>query len=78
MLTMRELTGEGFGKKDRSWNAPDLLMGWREAWARDANAALERAGRSERIDHRSLDAQRAEAEQAGRARAGGRTGRACA
>ncbi len=23
MLTMRELTGEGFGKKDRSWNAPD-------------------------------------------------------
>ena len=63
MLTMRELTGEGFGKKDRRWNAPDLLIGWREAWARDANTALERAGRSERIDHRSLDAQRAEAEQ---------------
>ena len=63
MLTMRELTGEGFGKKDRRWNAPDLLMGWREAWARDANTALERAGRSERIDHRSLDAQRSEAEQ---------------
>lgn len=63
MLTMRELTGEGFGKKDRSWNAPDLLAGWREAWARDANAALERAGRSERIDHRSLDVQRAEVEQ---------------
>jgi ATP-dependent exoDNAse (exonuclease V) alpha subunit len=63
MLTMRELTGEGFGQKDRSWNAPDLLLGWREAWARDANSALERAGRSERIDHRSLDVQRAEAEQ---------------
>tara|TARA_R100000935_G_C2839773_1_gene170289 strand:+ start:1047 stop:2342 length:1296 start_codon:yes stop_codon:yes gene_type:complete len=63
MLTMRELTGDGFGKKDRSWNAPDLLVGWREAWAREANVALERAGRSERIDHRSLDAQRAEAEQ---------------
>ncbi len=63
MLTMRELTSEGFGKKDRSWNAPDLLMGWREAWARDANTALERAGRSERIDHRTLDVQRAEAEQ---------------
>nr|WP_272490867.1 MobQ family relaxase [Mesobacterium pallidum] len=69
MLTMRELTGDGFGKKDRSWNAPDLLMGWREAWAREANGALERAGRSERIDHRSLDVQRAEAErQAERAR----------
>ena len=63
MLTMRELTGDGFGKKERSWNAPDLLVGWREAWAREANIALERAGRSERIDHRSLDAQRAEAEQ---------------
>lgn len=72
MLTMRELTGDGFGKKDRSWNAPDLLLGWREAWARDANIALERAGRSERIDHRSLDAQRSEAEQqVERARAGG-------
>lgn len=63
MLTMRELTGDGFGKKDRTWNAPDLLLGWREAWARDANIALERAGRSERIDHRSLDAQLREAEQ---------------
>lgn len=72
MLTMRELTGEGFGKKDRSWNAPDLLMGWREAWARDANTALELAGRSERIDHRSLDVQRSEAEQqVERAREGG-------
>lgn len=63
MLTMRELTGVGFGKKDRTWNASALLIGWREAWARDANTALERAGRSERIDHRSLDVQRAEAEQ---------------
>lgn len=63
MLTLRELTGEGFGKKARDWNAPDLLLGWREAWARDANAALERAGRSERIDHRSLLVQRDEAQQ---------------
>lgn len=72
MLTMREMTGDGFGKKDRSWNAPDLLVGWREAWARDANIALERAGLSERIDHRSLDAQRSDAEQQVEcARAGG-------
>jgi len=72
MLTLRELTGEGFGKKDRSWNAPDLLLGWREAWAREANMALERAGRVERIDHRSLEVQRAEAEQqVERARGGG-------
>lgn len=72
MLTLRELTGAGFGKKARDWNAPDLLLGWREAWARDANAALERAGRSERIDHRSLPAQRDEArQQAERARNAG-------
>ncbi|MCB5411960.1 MobQ family relaxase [Pseudogemmobacter faecipullorum] len=64
MLTMRELTGDGFGKKDRGWNAPDLLLGWREAWARDANRALEREGYAERIDHRSLEAQRTEVEQA--------------
>ena len=77
MLTLRELTGDGFGKKDRSWNEPELLMGWREAWARDANAALERAGRSERIDHRSLPVQRAEAErQATRARDAGQEERA--
>jgi len=72
MLTMRDLTGLGFGKKNRTWNASDLLIGWREAWARDANTALERAGRLERIDHRSLDVQRAEAEQQlERARGGG-------
>lgn len=70
MLTMRELTGSGFGKKDRSWNDPDLLLGWREKWADHVNTALERAGRSERVDHRSLDAQRAQAEyQAEQARA---------
>lgn len=63
MLTMRELTGEGFGKKDRSWNAPDLLIGWRAAWAQEANVALEQAGRSERIDHRSLHEQYAEAQR---------------
>jgi len=64
MLTMRELAGEGFGKKDRDWNAPDLLVGWRAAWARDANAALERAGCDERIDHRTLEAQREDVERA--------------
>ena len=26
MLTLRELTGDGFGKKDRSWNEPELLL----------------------------------------------------
>lgn len=77
MLTLRELTGEGFGKKDRTWNAPDLLLDWRDAWAREANGALERAGRSERIDHRSLEVQRTEVEQQlERARGAGQDDRA--
>lgn len=61
MLTMRDLTGTGFGPKNREWNGKDLLEGWRERWADHANRALERAGREERIDHRSLADQRAEA-----------------
>ena len=77
MLTMRVLTGEGFGPKQRGWNGPSALEGWREAWAREANAALERAGRGERIDHRTLEAQRAErAREAARERQAGRPERA--
>lgn len=53
LLTMRCLTAEGFGPKERSWNAKDVLEGWRERWEAHANRALERAGCDERIDHRS-------------------------
>lgn len=58
MLTMRELGPEGFGKKVREWNGTDQLESWRSAWADHANRALEKAGVEERIDHRSLAAQR--------------------
>jgi DNA repair exonuclease SbcCD ATPase subunit len=55
MLTMREIGPEGLSaKKNRDWNKPELLVQWREQWAVQANHALERAGREERIDHRSL------------------------
>lgn len=57
MLTMRVLTGQGFGNKDRSWNDKAMLEHWRETWAQVQNRALERAGRRERVDHRSLEAQ---------------------
>jgi len=57
MLTMRELTSEGFGPKNRDWNRRELVEEWREAWAREANLALERAGHEARIDHRTLAAQ---------------------
>lgn len=65
MLTMRDLTGEGFGKKNRDWNAAERLEGWRAAWADHANRALERAGCDERIDHRSLKDQREAARDRG-------------
>mgnify|MGYP002933106555 FL=1 len=35
------------------WNSEEQLTAWREAWADVSNRYLERAGREERIDHRS-------------------------
>ena len=35
------------------WNSEEQLTAWREAWADVSNRHLERAGREERIDHRS-------------------------
>jgi ATP-dependent exoDNAse (exonuclease V) alpha subunit len=75
LLTMRLLKGEGFGPKERTWN-PEFkntkgergfvvdtspLVGVREAWAEHVNRELERIGSAERVDHRSLEAQRADA-----------------
>jgi len=53
-LTTREITGSGFGRKERDWNAKKELLDWRKAWANHANRILEREGFEERIDHRSL------------------------
>lgn len=61
LLTTREVDASGFTVKNRDWNKVEVLEGWREAWARDSNAALERAGLEDRVDHRTLGAQRAEA-----------------
>ncbi len=61
MLTLREITPQGFGNKNRSWNEHDLMDEWRASWSRMSNRALERTGSANRIDHRSLAAQREEA-----------------
>jgi len=61
LLTTREIAAEGFTTKNRDWNKVEVLEGWREAWARDSNAALERAGIEDRVDHRTLVVQRDEA-----------------
>lgn len=61
MLTLREITPQGFGNKNRSWNEHDLMDEWRASWSRMSNRALERTGSTNRIDHRSIAAQREEA-----------------
>lgn len=61
MLTLKPITAEGFTKKERSWNNKINVLLWREAWSALTNSYLEASGASERIDHRSIDAQHTEA-----------------
>ncbi len=57
LLTTRTLTADGFGPKNRDWNAKDLLVTWRTQWEVTCNEALEEAKQTVRIDARSLAAQ---------------------
>ena len=57
LLTMRELTPDGFGNKNREWNDKVKIEEWREAWEIHANQALERIGSSARISRHTLEAQ---------------------
>lgn len=61
MLTLKPLTADGFGKKERSWNDKKNVTLWRESWSVIANRYLAAAGSDERIDHRSIDTQYKEA-----------------
>jgi hypothetical protein len=61
MLTMRDIGPEGFTKKNLEWNQRAFLWRARDEWGQEANRHLERAGHEQRIDHRSLEAQRQEA-----------------
>lgn len=65
MLTTRSIGPDGFGPKVREWNGPAVLSEWREQWQEHANRALESAGLEVRIDHRSLEAQQADALERG-------------
>ncbi|EKN3469701.1 MobQ family relaxase [Yersinia enterocolitica] len=60
-LTLKPITADGFGKKDRSWNEKKNVTKWRESWAVIANHYLAAAGSNERIDHRSIEIQHDEA-----------------
>ena len=56
---------KGGARKSRAAKAGDWLEKTRKAWEQEANRALERAGRAERIDGRSLADLRDEAHRAG-------------
>ena len=64
LMTTRRLTPDGLGEKSRELD--DKKRGevehWRGRWGEMQNHALERAGHSERVDHRSLKRQGIEAE----------------
>jgi len=62
MLTMRELTPDGFAFKVTEWNRVELLREWREHWADLANERLLCAAVDARIDHRSYKDQGVELE----------------
>jgi ATP-dependent exoDNAse (exonuclease V) alpha subunit len=62
LLSLRQCTSEGFGRKVRAWGSRGLFNAWRSHWAAYVNAALAWAGASERVDHRSLKAQGIERE----------------
>jgi Ti-type conjugative transfer relaxase TraA len=53
MLTTREVTMDGFGKKVTAWNGKTELLTWREEWANIQNRKLLEAGYDIQVDHRS-------------------------
>jgi len=57
MLSMREVSEQGFGAKVRDWNRTELVEHWREAWADHVNERLAQLDIDARIDHRSLEDQ---------------------
>ncbi|EJU1613147.1 MobA/MobL family protein [Salmonella enterica] len=59
--TTRELTPEGFGKKEREWDKTETTLYWRELWAKVANEHLLKAGHDTTISHLTLKEQMKEA-----------------
>lgn len=66
LTTTREVGADGFGAKTRILDVKQTssieVAAMREVWAEHQNAALERVGDVERVDHRTLEAQRMDAE----------------
>jgi hypothetical protein len=66
LTTLRRCTPHGLAPvKTRAWNAQSQLHAWRAAYAAHCNQALARAGHQNRVDHRTLTAQKVDALQNG-------------
>lgn len=66
LLTMRQAGAGGLRRvKTREWNSEKMLAHWRAAWSECQNQALEQKGLRQRVDHRSLAAQRTKAIERG-------------
>lgn len=61
LLTTREITPEGFGKKNRDWNKKELLEEWRKNWSLSVNNFYQKKGIEQKVDHRSHDKRKEEA-----------------
>lgn len=60
LVTMRDLTSDGFGLKNRTWNANEMLESWRADWECICNEALNDLNSDIRFDRRSIFDQRME------------------
>ncbi|EGW1580473.1 TPA: MobA/MobL family protein [Citrobacter freundii] len=58
MITTREITPTGFGKKVRSWDEEKTLHEWRKEWAKVQNKHLKKLGLKSRVSHRTLEEQK--------------------
>lgn len=56
MVSLRAVTADSFGAKNRDWNERNLLMEQRKNWADECNRHLALHGHDRRIDHRSNEA----------------------
>ncbi len=66
MLTLRTVSPNGFGNKQREWNNRENIEAWRVNWEIIANDRLKKYGHKSRIDSRSLKDQKEEAERKAR------------
>ncbi len=57
LLTLRDVSSNGFGLSNRTWNKRENVTIWRKEWANLCNKYLELHGCNVRIDHRSYKEQ---------------------